>query len=377
MGHLSKHHNQIVAETAGGSRPKMPDRRLGVTLTGRLAGGSTQKFVRYNPSAPSSKGKGKGRSNKGKGKGKGRKGKGKGGGKGRPGGEANEKARAAVDDTGNTWDDYFWDYRQLSPEEFIATDDDWLAADLEETDFDWMIEITEGDSIQERVVAFSDLGLQAMSDYVWYWADQWIEPAAYARDYDSAETYEEVEGHQDAAEAGETPEPAGRLQEETETVRRGVTTKTASSSSSSSSGGPSRGHWGTVVLGGLGDSFCYRGETSKKAVDCDIVDLDDDEEPTRASQEVERRVLGKGWNLEVMVCIGMVPCTCLLDTGAARNIIKSSFRKRLQSDPETATYVYGPYSADRTVHVAGIHTTEVRSVANDINTVVDVVFRFM
>ena len=82
-----------------------------------------------------------------------------------------------------------------------------------------MIEITEGDSIQERVVAFSDLGLQAMSDYVWYWADQWVEPAAYARDYDFAETYEEVEGYQDTAEAGETPEPAGRLKEETEMVR--------------------------------------------------------------------------------------------------------------------------------------------------------------
>ena len=137
------------------------------------------------------------------------------------------------------------------------------------------------------------------------------------------------------------------------------------------------------MLGGLGEAMAWKPtEGARKAVDVDSVEV-----AVAESESVMRvgeapppstlRRLGQGWNLEVVILIKYsITVRMLLDSGASRNIMKADFRRRMQEDPIGKDFITGPYRGEKKVSIAGIHSNEVRSQANDISEIYELSFRF-
>ena len=288
------------------------------------------------------------------------------GGKSRGKGQKGKTDRARVAYEEDRWWDDSWDEgRYISDTEWIAAVDDWTAEDCYyDPEYYWMAE-----EYQEEdgtwVLGFSEAGMRALEDYVWTYDDMqdghsdgaWIEPVAYARDSGSS-----------------AADPSEKVEElETEGTRKAREEAFASRTD------PPPLRRSPIILGGLGEAMKWKpGEAGRKAVDVEVGQTDGEESVRRVGEQGKaERVLGRGWNLEVQIRIGTLNCHVLFDSGASRNIIRTAFRKQLQGDSETKSFVLGPYRGDRKISIAGIHANEVRSTANDISQIVDVTFQFV
>jgi len=290
---------------------------------------------------------------------------GKGKGKGRSKGKS-DRAKAAYDEDDEGYEGSLDDSgRWISELEWIAHADDWTAEEcLGDPEYSWMVD-EYYDQHGRYGLDWTEAGARAFEDFVWLYEPaeddsyegSWIEPVAYARDTgtrrtDSTVVIEEVE---------------------TEGTRKVRDSEEASSSSSSRNA-----RRAPVVLGGLGEAMKWRpDEPNRRASDVESVRAEE-VEMARSSREAPKpeRWLGRGWNLEVLVSIGDLPCAVLMDSGASRNIIKASFRRSLQNEADTKSHVLGPYQGERKISIAGIHSTEGLTTGNDISKIVDVTFRF-
>ena len=358
MGHLAKHHNQAVAESAGGGggrtqvRPQTgyqrppqrtffsPNTKGGKGKSGRFGGKGGGK----------SKGKGKG-SSKGKGKGK-RKGKSREG--------VRVSTEPTVGNNGETYDENGVETGRFLDDAmtmWIYVEDDWTAESCKAvSELNWMVYTT------NEQVCFTNEGEQAMLDYVYTYeyADEetgdtvWTEPVAYSKD---------EEGEYDETDAGGS-ESVKTATEGQEGIRK-------------------VNEFRPIVFSGtLNDALSWKPASAEKVrvfrdVEVDEANTEVEEERALAGNErLPMRRLGYGWNCEVRVQIGGKVFTVLLDSGASRNIIQGKFRGTLQADPACTDCITGPYPGDRRISISGIHKDQPKRPENDISTLFKLVFSF-
>ena len=102
-------------------------------------------------------------------------------------------------------------------------------------------------------------------------------------------------------------------------------------------------------------------------------------EPVRATMEALGPVvaLGRGWNLTVLIRIGDQKFAAVLDTGAARNIIRTNFVKELMNHQGTKDSVVGRFRGDRTIYIAGVHSNAPLTSEMSISTVCKLRMQFL
>jgi len=87
--------------------------------------------------------------------------------------------------------------------------------------------------------------------------------------------------------------------------------------------------------------------------------------------------MGRGWNAIVVVSVGAKKFRCVIDTGAARSLIRTSFAIDLAKDPSCSEYVRGFFRGDRMIRIEGVHKDQAVSDSSLVNVVCSVVLQFL
>ena len=185
-----------------------------------------------------------------------------------------------------------------------------------------------------------------MAEYLYYYEvddegnEAWVEPVAYANEGYEEEEDEEEDAGNDAA--GSEPAEAVKTGVETPEPVKRVDSRPAVS-----------------FVGTLDDALRWKPRESARPVR-DVEHVEDCVEVVRAGHENRGRFhpLGYGWNCEVPAAIGELEVKVLLDGGASRNIIQRKFREMLMTNAQTRQFISGPYTGERTVSIAGIHSNQ-------------------
>jgi hypothetical protein len=109
-------------------------------------------------------------------------------------------------------------------------------------------------------------------------------------------------------------------------------------------------------------------------------------DPVRAQKELEAAgftvegpvmKMGRGWNAVVVVGIGSKKFRCIIDTGAARNLIRTSFAIDLALDPLCQKCAHGFFQGDRMIWIEGVHKEQTGGDATLVNVVCPVTLQFL
>ena len=75
--------------------------------------------------------------------------------------------------------------------------------------------------------------------------------------------------------------------------------------------------------------------------------------------------------------IGTIDCSVLLDTGAARSLMRTGFHRELQKNPDVKAKIGSALPGDRTIVIVGIHGPQATQGNGAVNSGVSIPFQFI